>query len=125
MPAIDLTPGLSIDFAIEAEAERLLGALIHVECDPHGRKWNLDSCRAIAPLTLEINRLKKEKDAVILTHSYVEPKIVYGVGDFRGDSYHLSFAAKKSQANMIVFAGAVFMADRKSTRLNSSHRCIS
>src|ERR1035437_1635714 len=100
----DLTTDLSIDFAIEAEAERLLGALIHVECDPHGRKWNFDSCRAIAPLTLEINRLKKEKDAVILTHSYVDPEIIYGVGDFRGDSYHLSVAAKKSQARMIVFA---------------------
>lgn len=111
MPATDLTTDLSIDFAIEAEAERLLGALIHVECDPHGRKWNFDSCRAIAPLTLEINRLKKEKDVVILTHSYVDPEIIYGVGDFRGDSYHLSVAAKKSQARMIVFAGAVFMAE--------------
>ena len=97
--------------ALAAETERLFRALMHVECDPRGRKWNLDTCRAIAPLTLEINRLKREKNAVILTHSYVEPEIVYGVGDFKGDSYFLSEAARKSRASTIVFAGVVFMAE--------------
>lgn len=96
---------------LEEEAERLLRSLMHVDCDPRGRKWNYESCLEIAPLTLEINRLKREKNAVILAHSYVDPEIIHGVGDFKGDSYYLSVQAKKSKADVIVFAGVVFMAE--------------
>jgi quinolinate synthase len=96
---------------VENEAERLLRALMNVDCDPRGRSWNYESCLEIAPITLEINRLKKERNAVILAHSYVEPEIIYGVGDFRGDSYYLSAQAKESRADVIVFAGVVFMAE--------------
>ena len=97
--------------AIEEEAERLLKALLHVDCDPSGRTWNFESCLEIAPITLEINQLKNKKDAVILAHSYVEPEIIYGLSDFRGDSYYLRLKAKESRAAVIVFAGVVFMAE--------------
>ena len=96
--------------AIEAEAERLFRALLHVDCEP-GVKWDYEACRRTAPLTLEINRRKQELAAVILAHSYVAPEIIYGVADFTGDSYFLSVQAKQSQAKVIVFAGVRFMAE--------------
>ena len=67
--------------------------------------------RLYAPLIAEINRLKHEKDAVILAHNYMTPEIFHGVGDYVGDSLGLAKEAAKSSASVIVQAGVHFMAE--------------
>lgn len=57
----------------------------------------------------EIKRLKKEKNAIILTHCYQNIEIDE-VSDYVGDSFYLSKKAKKTNADIVVFAGVYFMA---------------
>jgi quinolinate synthase len=67
--------------------------------------------QAHAPLIAEINRLKREKNAVILAHNYMTPEIFHGVGDFMGDSLALAREAARCEAEVIVQAGVHFMAE--------------
>ena len=68
-------------------------------------------CETLVPKINRINILKKEKNAIILAHSYVVPEIVRCVADYVGDSYGLSKQAKNTTADTIIFSAVKFMAE--------------
>ncbi|MFH1726410.1 MAG: quinolinate synthase NadA, partial [Elusimicrobiota bacterium] len=90
---------------IEAEVDRLaargLSALGYSEMELEG----------LAALTLRVNRLKKEKKAVIPAHVYQRAEILAGIADFVGDSYKLAKSCAGVDAERIVFCGVRFMAE--------------
>ena len=101
---------LTKEARLTEEAHRLYGLLKSVSKE-NGSRWTYEDCLAAAPYTLSINQFKQEKNAVILAHSYTTPDIVYGVADYRGDSYELAMKARDSSADIIVFSGVWFMAE--------------
>jgi quinolinate synthase len=64
-----------------------------------------------AELAAEINRLKAERNAVILGHNYMEPALYYSVPDIKGDSLELCRKAATTDKDPIVFCGVRFMAE--------------
>ena len=80
---------------LKKEADRLYEKLNKLD-------WTREDCKYIAPTTLEINQLKVEQNVVILAHSYQTPDIMYGIGDYIGDSYSLSRMATEHPAQKII-----------------------
>lgn len=64
-----------------------------------------------AKLAEEIIRLKKERNAIILGHNYMEPALFYSIPDFRGDSLELCRRAAETTSDIILFCGVRFMAE--------------
>ena len=89
---------------LSAEVSRLKKAGLRLLCADQ-------DIEKAAALTLEINRLKKLRNAVLAVHVYQRPELLAGVADFTGDSYQLAKDCQSAGAGTIVFCGVRFMAE--------------
>ncbi len=65
----------------------------------------------VGELIADINRLKAERNAIVLGHNYMTPDIFHGVSDLAGDSLQLARMAGETDADVIVMAGVHVMAE--------------
>ncbi|HRO15179.1 MAG TPA: quinolinate synthase NadA [Paracoccus sp. (in: a-proteobacteria)] len=83
-------------------------------CDIHarmGRVVPMLDWAIHAPYVAAINRLKRERNAVVLAHNYMPPQIYHGIADVVGDSLQLAIKAAEVDADVIVQCGVHFMAE--------------
>ena len=116
LPRGSLSPKSYSEEEIEKEAIRLQKVI------NQGSLWDIETCKTIAPLTLEINELKEKNDVILIAHSYQTPDIVYGVADSVSDSYSLSKAARDAPQQTILFSSVRFMAE--TAKIVSPHKVV-
>jgi quinolinate synthase len=97
----------SYDLRFSRAVERATaGVRARLESQIPAIEWPL-----LAPLIFQINRLKQQRDAVILAHNFQAPPIFFGVADVTGDSLSLARAAARTDRAVIVQCGIRFMAE--------------
>lgn len=99
------------DISLEDKTKYLFDNLSKVTNITTGSWFSLKEINDIANQVTQINKLKRENDALILAHYYCSPKILFGVADFCGDSYALAKKAKEAKEQNIIFCGVTFMAE--------------
>ena len=107
-------PDLSYTPEIAAETEHLYERVAH---HIPRIEWPV-----YAPYVAAINRLKKQRNAVILAHNYQTPEIFHCVADIVGDSLQLAKEATRVDADIIVQCGVHFMAE--TSKLLNPHKTV-